>query len=195
MFPPSNRVSVAVVNVVCPATPCLPETPCGWSGSCERRWLGGITARGDQPPVPTVGPFRSRRGADTLMRDVGQRPRRPRLVLVAKIDTPPGPTKNPTTMSTMPRTTCPWKSWTIPAITRTTAMIHRMVAMARWYPAAVAQILVHPRPVATAPRIATVHAPPERRARRWGPLPRRPPGRVPGGRGVDRNDSAGPRDL
>jgi hypothetical protein len=56
-------------------------------------------------------------------------------VLLAKTETPPGPTRNPTTIRTMPKRTCPWKSWTIPAMTRTTAMIHRMVAMPGQYPA------------------------------------------------------------
>ena len=82
------------------------------------------------PDLSAAGSCRCQQGVDTLMRDVGHSPTRPRLVVVAKIDTPPGPTKNPTTIRTMPRSTCPWKSWTIPAITRTTAMIHKMVAMA-----------------------------------------------------------------
>jgi hypothetical protein len=90
------------------------------------------------------------------MRDVGHRPTRPRLVVVAKIDTPPGPTKNPTTIRTMPKSTCPWKSWTIPAITRTTAMTHKMVAMARYYPAAITRILVAARSVAVATHVVTV---------------------------------------
>ena len=127
---------------------------------------------GAGPPELSVGgPCRCQRGANTFRRDVGHRPTRPRLVVVAKIDTPPGPTKNPTTIRTMPRTTCPWKSWTIPAITRTTAMIHKMVAMAHYYPAAVTQILRAARHVAVATPIVTGTGTPERRARRLGRFP------------------------
>jgi hypothetical protein len=108
------------------------------------------------------------------MRDIGHRLTRPRLVVVAKIDTPPGPTKNPTTIRTMPRSTCPWKSWTIPAITRTTAIIHKMVAMARCYPAADARILVAAPPVAVATPYRHGAGAAERRARQWGRFLRQP---------------------
>jgi len=49
----------------------------------------------------------------------------------AKMLTPPGPTSRPTTMSTMPHRSCLRMIASTPAMTRTTARIHRMVAMRR----------------------------------------------------------------
>src|SRR5918996_2085696 len=44
--------------------------------------------------------------------------------------TPPGPTRRPTTITTLPATTEPRSRLTMPAITRIAAMIHRIVAVA-----------------------------------------------------------------
>src|SRR3954471_15033075 len=43
--------------------------------------------------------------------------------------TPPGPTRRPTTTSTMPSSTCPRTAVTMPAMTRITARIHSSAAM------------------------------------------------------------------
>src|SRR5215207_4995131 len=48
-----------------------------------------------------------------------------------KIEKPPGPTRSPRTINTMPRMMLPVKSSTIPTITRTTAAIHKMKLISR----------------------------------------------------------------
>src|ERR671911_3164077 len=51
--------------------------------------------------------------------------------------TPPGPTNSPTMISTIPATTAPRTRLTIPAITRTAAMIHNSVSAPPLLPACI----------------------------------------------------------
>ncbi|MCB1002796.1 MAG: sulfotransferase domain-containing protein [Acidimicrobiales bacterium] len=53
----------------------------------------------------------------------------PQAPRVRKIDHPPGPTAQPTTIRMSPNRIWPWMSWTMPTMTSTTATSHKSAAM------------------------------------------------------------------